>query len=110
MDSLPQFSPNVMRYGRESDLAEQVQLRAGPATAVLENGDLRYVRLDGELVVLRLYGAIRDRNWDTIEPRFTRYDVSEVEGGFRVRFTAECVGGEVDFVWNGEIDGSADGR
>jgi len=105
----PTFLPNVMRYGREEALPARRLLRAGPIEAVLEGGDLRYVTLGGEMVVLRLYGAIRDQNWDTIEPRFTRYEVEEGPDGFSVRFTAECVANDVDFAWNGEIDGSADG-
>ncbi|MFM9105915.1 MAG: hypothetical protein ACKOWF_04375, partial [Chloroflexota bacterium] len=109
MAEIPDFPANVIRYGREEALAGRVPLRAGPLSATLENGDLRYVKLDGEPVVLRLYGAIRDRNWDTIEPRFTRYEVRQEAGGFRVEYTAECVGGEADFAWTGEITGTADG-
>lgn len=110
MDATPIFSRNAMRHGSEAALPERVPLRAGPLTAELENGDLRNVELDGEPVLLRLYGAIRDRNWDTIEPRFTRYEVEQGVDGFRVRYTAVCVGGDVDFVWNGEIDGTPDGE
>jgi len=85
------------------------RLSAGPVTALLENGDLRYVRLGDEVILLRVYGAIRDRNWDTIEPRFTRYDVSTSRTGFTVSYDAECVGGGVDFAWTGTIIGTADG-
>ena len=109
MGERPTFSANVVRYGREEPLPERVPLRAGPLSAVLENGDLRYVRLDGELVVLRLYGAVRDRNWDTIEPRFIEYAVEQGDDRFAVRYTAECVGGDVDFVWRGQLTGTADG-
>jgi hypothetical protein len=103
------FSPSVLRYGREEALPERRELRAGPLTAVLEGGDLRHVLLAGEPVVLRLYGAVRDRNWGTVEPRFTRYEVEEQEDGFRVSYTAECVEGDVDFVWKGELRGTAEG-
>ena len=109
MGDRPTFSVNAMRYGRDEPLAERIQVRAGPLSAVLENGDLRYVRLDGELVVLRLYGAVRDRNWDTIEPRFLAYDVEERNGGFAVRYTAECVSDDVDFVWQGRLTGTPEG-
>jgi hypothetical protein len=37
-------SARVLRYGVDAPLSERRQLRAGPLTAVLENGDLRYVR------------------------------------------------------------------
>lgn len=107
---VPAFSANVLRYGREDPQPERRQLRAGPLTATLEGGDLRHVRLAGAPVVLRLYGAIRDRNWNTIEPRFTRFEVQDNGAdGFRVSYTAECVGGDVDFAWEGEFAGTADG-
>ncbi|MCC6314502.1 MAG: hypothetical protein IT337_10865, partial [Thermomicrobiales bacterium] len=109
MSDAPNFTPNVMRYGREEPLPERRELRAGPLTAVLEHGDLRLVRLGDEVVVLRLYGAVRDRNWDTIEPRFTRYEVEEGAGGFEVRYTAQCFGGEVDFAWEGRLSGTPEG-
>lgn len=103
------FSRNVWRYGREEPLPERRLLRAGPLTAVLEGGDLRYIRLGNDLVVLRLYAAIRDHNWNTIEPRYLSYDVREDEQGFAVTFTAENVAGDVDFAWEGRITGTQDG-
>ena len=104
-----EFSPNVRRYGREEPLPRRETLRAGPLTAVLEGGDLRYVTVGDDLVVLRLYAAIRDRNWNTIEPQFLAYDVTRLDNGFRVTFAAENVGGDVDFAWQGSIVGAADG-
>lgn len=105
----PALPVNVVRYGSEQPLAEQMILRAGPVSVMLENGDLRYVRLGDEVIVLRVYGAIRDRNWDTIEPRFTRYEVAKTRGGFKVSYDAECVGGDVDFRWTGTFAGDRDG-
>ncbi len=99
----------AIRYGVDAPLPETRLLRAGPLSAVLERGDLRHVRLGDETVVLRLYGAIRDRNWDTIEPVFTAFDVAADGEAFSVRFTAENVSHDVDFVWNGEIEGTSAG-
>ena len=101
--------PRAIRYGVDAPLPERRDLRAGPLTAVLEGGDLRYVRLGDELVALRIYGAIRDRNWGTIEPAYSEYAVDERDDGFTVTFTAENVSPDVDFVWRGTIAGSADG-
>ena len=104
-----EFPQRVMWYGKDEALPERVAVRAGPLTAILEGGDLRYVKLGNDPVVLRLYAAIRDRNWNTIEPRFTNYDLDRGENGFTVRFVAENVGGDVDFEWEGEISGTPDG-
>jgi hypothetical protein len=96
-------------YGVDRALPEQRTLRAGPLTAVLEGGDLRYVRAGGRELVRRLYMAVRDRNWDTIEPVYTAFAVDDRGDGFTVRFAAEHVRGEVDFAWSGEIEGRPDG-
>jgi len=103
------FPARVSEYGRDEALPERRQLRAGPLTAVLEGGDLRYVKLGDDQVVLRLYAAIRDRNWNTIEPDYRAYDVNESDAGFTVRFEAVNVAGDVDFTWQGEINGTPDG-
>src|SRR3712207_4524861 len=101
--------PRIKRFGVDRALPEQRTLHAGPLTAVLEGGDLRYVRAGGQELVRRLYMAARDRNWDTIEPVYTSFEVDDRGDAFTVRFTAEHVHGEVDFAWTGLIEGSADG-
>ncbi|MDQ2653598.1 MAG: hypothetical protein M3Z20_11225 [Chloroflexota bacterium] len=103
------FPARAFQYGKDEALPERRVLRAGPLTAVLEGGDLRYVRLGEDLVVLRLYAAVRDHNWNTIEPRFTRYEVEDGGDHFTVRYSAEHVSPDVDFAWDGVFTGSADG-
>ena len=56
------FAPWIMRYGNDDPLPERIPVQAGSLTAILEGGDLRYVKLGADPVVLRLYAAIRDRN------------------------------------------------
>ncbi|MBW3633503.1 MAG: hypothetical protein KY456_10815, partial [Chloroflexi bacterium] len=103
------FPAPVIQYGKNEPLPEDYDLRAGPLTAVLEGGDLRYVKLGEETVVLRLYAAVRDRNWNTIEPRFLSYELDRHDDGFSVRFVAEHVSNEVDFEWRGSITGTPAG-
>lgn len=103
------FPDTVVQYGQEASLPARHELRAGPLTAVLEAGDLRYVRLGDDEIVLRLYAAIRDQNWNTIEPAYVAYALEQEEDGFVVRFAAENVAGDVDFAWSGELRGTPDG-
>src|SRR5215213_2404801 len=103
------FPAPVSQYGKEEPLPPRHNLRAGPLTAVLEGGDLRYVKLGADTVVLRLYAAIRDRNWNTIEPRFLSYELDQDEDGFSVRSVAENVSNDVDFEWQGSITGTPEG-
>src|SRR5215213_1422705 len=99
----------VTRYGVDEPLPERRTLRAGPVTAVLEGGDLRYVKVGGQEVIRRLYVGVRNQNWDTIPARYSDYQVTEAGGGFRVSFTAEHENGDVAFTWVGVISGTADG-
>ena len=104
-----EFPAPVSQYGLNEPLPERRNLRAGPLTAVLEGGDLRYVKLGSDTVVLRLYAAIRDRNWGTIEPAYLSYELDDDGDGFSLRFVAENVGGDVDFKWQGSINGTPEG-
>lgn len=95
---------------REDD-TQRIALRAGPLAMELDpqTGFLRYIRL-GEREVLRgIYAAIRDRNWGTVTPEISEWQVERGEGTFRVTFTARCRQDEIDFEWDGEIAGSAEG-
>jgi hypothetical protein len=103
------LTDNVIRYGSNEPLPERHILRAGPVSAVLENGDLRYVRLGDIEIVRRLYVAIRDRNWDTIPANYTTFRVHDHGDHFRVELAAEHVSADVDFTWSGSIEGSTDG-
>ncbi|MGD9712653.1 MAG: hypothetical protein AB7V46_11365, partial [Thermomicrobiales bacterium] len=75
----------------------------------LEGGDLRYVRLGDVEIVRRLYIAIRDRNWGTIPPVYTRFDLLDEGDHFRIDLAAEHLSGDVDFAWTGSIEGHANG-
>ena len=95
-------------------MTERQALRAGPLRCALENGALRWITVtlpDGSEreVVRGVYAAVRDRNWGTPAPRFTRYDVEARGDSFTVRITAEHVAGDIDLVWEGAIDGTAEG-
>jgi hypothetical protein len=103
------LSPRVKQYGTDQPLPARRTLRAGPLSVVLEGGDLRYVRVGDRELIRRLYMAVRDRNWGTIEPTYPTFEVDDRGDSFSVRFTAEHVQGEVDFAWTGTIEGTADG-
>lgn len=103
------FSTDFILHGTDEPSPPRYSLRAGPLTAVLENGTLRYLKL-GDLEVVRgLYTTVRDKNWGTVEPWFTCYEVEQDETSFRVRLAAEHESDEIHFLWDGEISGSEDG-
>lgn len=98
-------------YGRAEPLPEQVPLRAGLLSIVFENGDLRYVRLGNQLVLLRVYWAVRDRNWGTAPMQISDLHIDAREDSFDVRYNAQCVSAQhnIDFRAVVNIAGAADG-
>lgn len=103
------FPRNVIYYGREEPLAEQVELRAGPLKVTYEGGDLRYIRLGDLEILRRVYVAIRDRNWGTVAPVFSNVQIEDSGSSFRIRYDVENRQGEIDFAWTGTITGDEHG-
>src|SRR5262249_42339632 len=100
---------NVLYYGRDAALPEERELCAGPLCLVYEAGDLRYVRLGDQEILRRVYSAVRDRNWDTIPAALSQVEIEERSDSFRITYHARHQQGEIDFAWQGEIEGRADG-
>jgi len=100
---------SIALFGTSQPPPERVILTAGPLSATLENGALRWIRL-GEREVLRAIAfLVRDRNWDTPEPQLTDLVVKQEENGFRVTFDALCRTHDGELPWSGKIEGRADG-
>src|SRR5689334_6850038 len=100
---------NVVYYGKEEPLPERRELRAGPLSAVFEQGDLRYIRFGDREIVRRLYVAIRDRNWGTVPPELSNVQIETSPDLFRISYDVENRQGEIDFFWRGKISGDARG-
>ncbi len=58
-------SLNVRLYGTEEAPAPVRHLAAGPLTAVLDQGNLRYIALGGKEAIRAVAFVLRDRNWAT---------------------------------------------
>lgn len=99
----------IKLYGTEEASPEQRVLTAGPLTATLENGALRWIRIGEAEAIRAIAFLIRDRNWSTANPDISDLVVDEGGGGFRVSFTARCPTIDGDFVWRGEFTGTPDG-
>jgi hypothetical protein len=103
------ITKTLLLYGAETPPPAPRLLRAGPLSLIHEPGWLRTIRLGSQEVVRAIYAAVRDHNWNTIEPRFTDYTIEEEAGQFLIRFTADHRSATVDFYWEGLIRGEADG-
>lgn len=98
-----------MWFGRNERPADQTELQAGPLTAILENGDLRYIRLRDLEVVRRIYVAVRDDKWNTIPGEQSDLRVAQGDRQFRVTYASRHRQGEIDYSWRALIEGSSTG-
>jgi hypothetical protein len=103
------LSEYILWHGTDAPPPAPQWLTAGPLTVALEEGQLRGVWLGGRQVVQRIYGAVRDRFWNTVPGSLTYVRAEQEAGGFRVTLSSEHVSAEVDFIWRAEITGTADG-
>jgi D-apionolactonase len=105
------LSKAVIHYGTETHPTAPLSLRAGNVTMSFDpdSAFLRQVRLGEHEVVRAIYGAVRDRNWDTVPARVMNLIPEIRTDSFCLTFEVECRQGEIDFFWRGLISGETDG-
>ena len=84
-------------------------LRAGPLTATLDRGALRWIRLGHREVLRGIYGAVRGPGWVTVPAQLKTVRVEAGEEAFAVVFEARHEDGPLRFGWHGRIEGERDG-
>ncbi len=84
-------------------------LRAGPLTAELEAGNLRYIRYGGAEMIRAVSFLVRDRAWATLAPHIEDLAVQETEGRFSVSYRATVRAGASVLRYRASIEGRADG-
>src|SRR4029450_790544 len=83
-------------------------LRAGPLSAVLDNGALRYVRLNDVEVLRAIAFLVRDENWGTFSPELSKLAVKQGKGGFEVSYEARCADPKRALTYKAHIAATAD--
>jgi hypothetical protein len=84
-------------------------LRAGPLTATLDRGELRWIRFGDREVLRGIYGAVRGPGWVTVPAKLKTVRVEAGEEAFAVVFEARHEDGPLQFGWHGRIEGERDG-
>jgi D-apionolactonase len=102
-------SRSVKLCGTEEIDPPRRKLTAGPLTAELENGQLRYVAFNGVEAVRGIAFLVRDRNWGTYTPRIDSLSVTEGAGTFTVEYKALCADANQRLRYEARISGSSDG-
>lgn len=87
-------------------------LEAGPIRCKFADGELRYLYVGDKEIIRRVYFAVRDKNWGTVMPAFTRVALRQTGRSFTIELDALCRSetSGVDFQWNGRIVGNERGE
>ena len=102
-------SRSIRLFGTDQPVSPPRVLKAGPLTAELEAGNLRYIRFSGLEMIRAISFIVRDKNWGTYEPAISDLVVEELEDRFRVAYSAVARDAAQGFAYDAEITGSADG-
>ena len=85
----------------------RTQLSAGPLRALFYRGDLRYMKIGPVEMVRRVYVAVRDTSWGTVEPELTEEQIRTDADGFAIEYDARHAQGDIDFTWHATIRATA---
>ena len=99
----------VIRFGTETLDTKGRTLRAGALSAMLDNGQLRYICVNGVEVLRAICFLVRDENWGTFTPRITGLKVRVNDDGFSVSYSAACSDAKRSLTWDAVIAASKKG-
>jgi hypothetical protein len=85
-------------------------LKAGPMSVEFDNGQLRYLKVNG-VEVLRAVGfLVRDENWGTYTPAISNLNIDQRADSFSVSFHAVCRRSDQEIAYDAKIEGTRDGN
>jgi hypothetical protein len=85
-------------------------LVAGPLTVELDNGQLRYLRVNGVEVLRAIGFLIRDKDWGTATPAISNLKIDQRKDGFSVSFHADIRVADQQLSYDAKIDGTKAGN
>jgi D-apionolactonase len=103
------ISDSIRLYGTDESIKPPRILRAGPLTAELEAGNLRYIRYHGREMIRAVSFVVRDENWGTYAPEITDLNFQEEPDLLRVSYNATVSGKDKEFQYSAVIVGKSDG-
>ncbi len=105
----PNPSRAIALCGTEQPDAPGQILKAGLLSVEFDNGQLRYLRING-VEVLRAVGfLVRDENWGTYTPAISNLKIDQRTRGFSVSFHAVCKRPGQEIAYDANIEGTPDG-
>ncbi|MCC5929639.1 MAG: hypothetical protein JJU28_10370 [Cyclobacteriaceae bacterium] len=104
------YTKQAYLTGKKEAEPEYVRLKAGPLQMLYQKGLIRYV-CNGDAEIIRMiYSAVRDANWNTVEPQIIEEKLDKGDDFFNLELTCRYKFGEIDFratyIYNGRPDGT----
>lgn len=109
MGSGKSLPANIVCQGSARLPARPVPLRAGPLHLSWEAGTLRGIFLGTRELVKQIYVAVRDPNWVTVPGTISNLHIQRNRKSFLIRFRSTHHLKPVHFIWEAQIEGTADG-
>ena len=85
-------------------------LRAGPLEVEFDNGQLRYLKVNGVEVLRAIGFLVRDENWGTYAPAISDLKINQRADGFTVSFHAVCKRHDQEIAYDAAIEGTQEGN
>ncbi|MBV9999866.1 MAG: hypothetical protein JO015_12240 [Verrucomicrobia bacterium] len=100
---------SVRLFGTLEPVSPPRKLTAGPLTAELDAGNLRYIRFHGREMIRAVSFIVRDKNWGTYNPAISNETIEETGNAFHVSYDAVAGDANQEFRYTARIVGKADG-
>ncbi|HEY0828551.1 MAG TPA: hypothetical protein VGE40_10680 [Bacilli bacterium] len=102
---------DIIRYGGQGFRKPLKTLELGPIKAeLMEDGSLRYIKVNGIEMIRSLLVTVRDQNWGTAPGKFSSISVDQKEHYIDISFQAIHQQEDIDFRWRGNIHIRKDGN
>ncbi len=99
----------IALFGTDEPVADAKTLRAGPLTALFDNGALRYIKVGGREAIRNIAFVVRDKDWGTYNPVLENVKIGQGPDGFDVSFDAICKDANQELHYSARIKGKSDG-
>ena len=99
----------AMLFGTNDPVRPPLVLTAGPLSAELEDGNLRYIRYHGREMLRAISYLVRDRSWATYRPEIANLRIDADADGFRVSYEGRVSDGTQALAYTAGLKGRSDG-
>src|SRR4051812_4970665 len=99
----------AMLFGTDVPVQPPLMLTAGPLSAELEDGNLRYIRYHGREMLRAISYLVRDCNWATYRPEIANLRIDADGDGFRVNYDGRVSDATQALTYTALIEGRSDG-